>query len=340
MKSFISSAKVPFLTFVGILAFGLIADFGFNAFIQLMMIYVVINMLLAMSLNLVNGYTGQFSLGHAGFMAIGAYASAYLSTLFPILPGLLQPLSFVIYAVVGGLFAAFAGYLVGLPSLRLKGDYLAIVTLGFGEIIRVVFLNTEAVGGARGMYGIVGPSDITLGGITVSRFLIGYSHAVLWGLICFFVIWRMIRSAPGRAFLSVREDEVAAEAMGIDTTKAKVRAFVLSSFFAGVAGSIFAHYANYLNPSSFSFMRSVDAVIMVVLGGMGSLSGSLLAAVFITLFPEILRPLQDITGVDLRMVIYAASLILLMILRPKGLFGKSEITDYFGFFKKFRGGTK
>lgn len=324
MKSF----KLPLMAFVILWILGLGIDFGLNAFFQLMLIYVMINMLLAMSLNLVNGYTGQFSLGHAGFMATGAYVSAFLSTLFPAAPGGLQIVSFFIYALAGGIAAAIAGFLVGLPSLRLKGDYLAIVTLGFGEIIRVVLLNTQTVGGARGMYGIPGPTDWDLGGFVVSKFVIGYSHALLWVLICFFTIWRLIRSAHGRAFLSVREDEVAAEAMGINTTQAKVRAFVLSSFFAGIAGSVFAHYANYLNPSSFSFMRSVDAVIMVVLGGMGSLSGSLLAAVFITLIPEFLRPLQEITGVDLRMVIYALSLVLLMILRPKGLFGTSEITDY------------
>jgi branched-chain amino acid transport system permease protein len=291
------------------------------------LIYVMINMVLAMSLNLVNGYTGQFSLGHAGFMAVGAYASAYLSTLLPPTANGFQFFYFLLYALVGGSLSAVAGWLVGLPSLRLKGDYLAIVTLGFSEIIRVVLLNTPAVGGARGMYGILGPTDWTLGSLVVSKFIIGYSHALLWVLICFFTIWRLIRSSHGRAFLSVREDEVAAEAMGVNTTQAKVRAFVLSSFFAGVAGSIFAHYANYLNPSSFSFMRSVDAVIMVVLGGMGSLSGSLLAAVFITVVPELLRPLQEITGVDLRMVIYALSLILLMILRPKGLFGSLELSD-------------
>jgi branched-chain amino acid transport system permease protein len=327
MKTLTKSFKIPLISFAGLWLLGWGIDFGFNSFIQLALIYVLINMLLAMSLNLVNGYTGQFSLGHAGFMAVGAYTSAYLSTLIPIAPGGLQILSFFFYALVGGIMAALAGWVVGLPSLRLKGDYLAIVTLGFGEIIRVLLLNTQAVGGARGMYGINGPSDWDLGGFVVSKFMIGYTHALIWILICFFTIWRIIRSSHGRAFLSVREDEVAAEAMGVDTTKAKVRAFVLSSFFAGIAGSIFAHYANYLNPSSFSFMRSVDAVIMVVLGGMGSLSGSLLAAVFITVVPEVLRPLQEITGVDLRMVIYALSLILLMILRPKGLFGSMELSD-------------
>lgn len=326
--------KKPFLVFLLLSICGIAVDFSLDAFIQLILIYIMINMILAMSLNLVNGFTGQFSLGHAGFMAVGAYVSAYLSTLFPPGPGLLQEISFFIYALVGGIFAAISGYLVGQPSLRLKGDYLAIVTLGFGEIIRVVLLNTPAVGGARGMYGIQGPSEFFMGSLKISKFLVGYIHALFWVLLCFFFIYRIIRSAHGRAFLSVREDEVAAEAMGINTTRTKVRAFVLSSFFAGVAGSIFAHYSNYLNPSSFSFNRSVDAVIMVVLGGMGSLSGSLMAAFFITVLPELLRPLQEHTGVDLRMVIYSLSLILLMILRPQGLMGSSEISIAKKFLKR------
>lgn len=334
MKTCLQSLKIPGISFIILLILGSILDISVNAYIQLMLIYVMINMILAMSLNLVNGYTGQFSLGHAGFMATGAYTSAFLSTIITPAADGLQIIYFLLFAIAGGLAAAIAGWLVGLPSLRLKGDYLAIVTLGFGEIIRVVLLNTQAVGGARGMYGISGPADWDLGGFVISRFMIGYTHALFWVLICFFAIWRLIRSAQGRAFLSVREDEVAAEAMGINTTQAKVRAFVISSFFAGVAGSIFAHYANYLNPSSFAFMRSVDAVIMVVLGGMGSLSGSLLAAAFITIVPEALRPLQELLGVDIRMVIYSLSLVLLMILRPKGLFGNSEITDVLPFLKR------
>lgn len=319
--------KTPLISLAVLLAFGILADFAFDAFVQLILIYLLINMILGMSLNLVNGFTGQFSLGHAGFMAVGAYTSASLTLLFPDLTGAVGFFAFPAFALIGGGLAAFAGYLVGLPSLRLRGDYLAIVTLGFGEIIRVILLNTPMVGGARGFYGIPGPSDLDLGGFVLSKFMIGYSQALLWVLICFFMIWRLVRSAHGRAFLSVREDEIAAQAMGIDTTKTKVRAFVLSSFFAGVAGSIFAHYANYLNPSSFGFNRSIDAVIMVVLGGMGSLTGSLFAAIFVTAMPELLRPLQDLTGVDLRMVIYALSLILLMILRPKGLFGSRELPD-------------
>lgn len=316
MKSF----KNPLICLVALMAAGTIVNFTLNSFVQLMILLLLINMILAMSLNLVNGFTGQFSLGHAGFMAVGAYTSAYLSTKIPALPAPFDVFGFIIYAMLGGLMAAAAGYVVGLPSLRLKGDYLAIVTLGFGEIIRVLLLNTEAVGGARGMYGIPAPSE--------PKFLTSFFMAVFWNLVTFFVIYRLVRSTHGRSFLSVREDEIAAEAMGINTTKTKVRAFILSSFFAGVAGSLFAHFTNYLNPASFTMQRSIDSVIMVVLGGMGSLSGSLLAAIFITVLPEALRPLQDLTGVDLRMVIYALSLILMMILRPKGIFGNKEITDY------------
>ncbi|RYZ82130.1 MAG: branched-chain amino acid ABC transporter permease, partial [Proteobacteria bacterium] len=152
-------------------------------------------------------------------------------------------------------------------------------------------------------------------------------YASFWAIVCFFVVWRLVHSSHGRGFLSVREDEIAAEAMGINTTKMKVRAFVLSSFFAGVAGALFAHVTNFISPSSFTFLMSVNAVIMVVLGGMGSMSGSITAAVFITIMPEALRSLQQVTGVDLRMVIYALLLIIIMIWKPKGLFGNSEITD-------------
>jgi len=316
--------KKPLLFFAFAVALGVAVDQGTGPFVQLILIYIVINMMLAMSLNLVNGFTGQFSLGHAGFMATGAYSSAYLSTVLPHFGGAGQLFDFALLAFLGGLSAAVAGLLVGLPSLRLRGDYLAIVTLGFGEIIRVILLNTPAVGGARGMYGIQGPQDLNLGGIAISRFLWAFTQASGWAVLCFFVLWRLIRSQQGRHFLAVREDEIAADAMGVDTTRTKVLAFVISSFFAGVAGSLFAHYANYLNPASFAFTRSVDVVIMVVLGGMGSLTGSLFAAAFITILPELLRPLQEQTGIDLRMVIYSLTLIVLMILRPQGLMGSRE----------------
>ncbi len=326
----------PLITIFIVFAIGIALDFGTNAYIQLIMLYMCANIVLALSLNLVNGFTGQFSIGHAGFMAVGAYVSAWLSmkpeifgSQLELFTGALNPLNYIVFAICGGLVAAFAGWVVGLPSLRLRGDYLAIVTLGFSEIIRVLLLNLQAVGGARGMFGIPGPSEIDLGFVTLSTFLAKFMIAGFWVMVTFIVLWRMVHSVHGRAFLSVREDEIAAQAMGVDTTQVKVRAFVISSFFAGVGGSMFAHSAHYLNPSSFGFNKSVDVIIMVVLGGMGSLSGSVIAAILVTLIPEFaLRPLQEYTGVDLRMIIYSLALIIFMIARPQGIFGMHEITEF------------
>lgn len=305
LTSTVKALLVPLLVLALIYAIGLGFPTAFNDYIQTIIIYCGINIILAVSLNLVNGITGQFSIGHAGFMAVGAYLSAWL--------GMTYHTPFFINTIAGGLLAALAGYAVGLPSLRLKGDYLAIVTLGFGEIIRVVLLNVQAVGAARGMYGI--PRQTT------------FFSTFGWAAVCIFVIVRLMNSTHGRAFLAVREDEIAAESMGIDTTTYKVKAFVISSFFAGVAGALFAHFLSYLNPSSFGFMKSIDVVVMVVLGGMGSISGGVLAAIILTLLPELLRPLQELTKIDFRMVIYSLTLILLMLTRPKGIFGNLEITD-------------
>jgi len=282
--------------------------------------YAGVNIILAVSLNLVNGFTGQFSMGHAGFMSVGGYFAAYLTTslqasspaLFASAPA--AGAIFIASLVAGGVLSALVGYLVGLPSLRLKGDYLAIVTLGFGEIIRVIILNVDAIGGARGMPNI--PQLSSFGWV--------YTFVVL----TVFTVWRLIHSAHGRALLSVREDEIAAEAMGVNTTKAKVRAFVIGAFFAGVAGGLFAHYLRYLNPQTFDFNRSFEIIIMVVLGGMGSVTGSVFAAIFLTGIREALRPLQEITKVDFRMVIYSLMLIILMLTRPNGLLGTRELMDF------------
>lgn len=277
-----------------------------------------VNIILAVSLNLVNGFTGQFSMGHAGFMAVGAYISAMTTTytrdLAPDLYAQIPSLIFLGSLIAGAMGAAFVGYLVGLPTLRLKGDYLAIVTLGFGEIIRVVLLNTEAAGGARGLPNI--PPLSSFGWV--------YTFTILTTLI----IWRTISSSYGRALLAVREDEIAAESMGVNTTQAKVRAFVMGSFFAGLGGGLFAHFLQYLNPSIFTFNRSFEYIIMVVLGGMGSLTGSVIAAILLTFIPEALRDLQQYTGLDFRMVIYSLILIILMLTRPNGLFGQTEFMDY------------
>jgi branched-chain amino acid transport system permease protein len=291
-----------------------------NPYFLSILMFAGINIIMAVSLNLVNGFTGQFSMGHAGFMSVGGYISGYLTTTFaPQVPGLMtgswEGIAFLIGTLIlGGLGASLAGYLVGLPSLRLKGDYLAIVTLGFGEIIRVFILNIDAIGAARGMTGIP----------KLSTFGLVYTVVTL----TVFVVWRLVNSAHGRGFLSVREDEIAAEAMGVNTTRAKVRAFVIGAFFAGVAGGLFAHYLQYLNPQTFDFNRSFEIIIMVVLGGMGSVTGSVVAAVFLTVIREALRPLQELTTLDFRMIIYSLMLIILMLTRPNGIFGTREIIDY------------
>ena len=291
---------------------------SFDPYYYTIIMYSGINVVLAVSLNLVNGFTGQFSMGHAGFMSVGGYTSSFLTSLIvqkhPELSGFPLTLIFMAALMAGGLVAAFAGILVGLPSLRLKGDYLAIVTLGFGEIIRVVILNIDAIGGARGMPNI--PALSSFGWV--------YSTVV----VVLFVVWRLLRSAHGREFTAVREDEIAAEAMGVNTTRAKVRAFVIGAFFAGVAGGLFGHYLRYLNPQTFDFNRSFEIIIMVVLGGMGSLSGSVVAAIFLTVIREALRPLQEITRLDFRMVIYSLMLIILMLTRPNGIFGTREFFDF------------
>ena len=279
-----------------------------------------INIVLAVSLNLVNGFTGQFSMGHAGFMSVGGYLSAYITTqMLASNPQVMEnsfssALVFVGSLLLGGMAATIVGYIVGLPSLRLRGDYLAIVTLGFGEIIRVIFLNTEAVGGARGLSGI---SQYT-----------NFGWIFTFVIFTVFAVWRVVHSAHGRVLLSIREDEIAATAMGVNTTQGKVRAFALGAFFAGIAGGLFAHNLSTINPQIFDFNRSFEVIIMVVLGGMGSISGSVVAAVLLTVLKEALRPLQNYTGVDLRMVIYSLVLILMMLARPKGIFGTSEISDF------------
>jgi len=277
-----------------------------------------INVILAVSLNLVNGFTGQFSIGHAGFMALGAYASAmfslhvgrgWVATLQGAgLPAALAAAPALLMALLlGGLLAALAGYLVGLPSLRLRGDYLAIVTLGFGEIIRVLILNIDAVGGPRGLPGIPAWANVFWVGLGVLAVILLSRH--------------LADSTHGRALFAIRDDEVAAEALGVDTTRYKVLAFVIGAFFAGIAGGLFAHFLSYLNPNSFTFIRSIEVIAMVVLGGMGSISGSVLAAILLTLLPEVLRPVKEY-----RMVIYSLMLIVLMITRPQGLLGTREIS--------------
>ena len=258
-----------------------------------------IAIIMAVSLNLINGHTGQFSLGHAGFMAVGGYTAGKLSLVISASGEAAWCLPLVLLA--GGLMAAVAGLLVGIPSLRLRGDYLAIVTLGFGEIIRVIIQNMDSLGAASGLSGI--PKYTTL----------GWTFAL--AAVTVYVITALVHSTYGRGFVAVHDDEVAAESMGINTTRYKVTAFVTGAFFAGIAGGLYAHHKQTLSPTSFDWVRSIDFVVMVILGGMGRTWGVIAAAVILTLMPEFLRQFAEY-----RMIIYALLIILLMLLRPQGLF--------------------
>jgi len=260
-----------------------------------------INVILAVSLNVINGLCGQFSLGHAGFMAVGAYFSSFLTFYYRV--------PFPIALILGGILAGIVGLGVGIPTLRLRGDYLAIATLGMGEIIRVILFNLDIVGGARGFPGIPKYTNFFWVYLAVAVVLISS--------------YNLLRSPQGRAILSIREDEIASEAMGVDTTRFKIFAFIFGSFWAGVAGGLWAHYLQFLHPSSFTFMKSVEVLVMVVLGGLGNISGAAVSAVFLTFLPEALRYIKVIfnTTVDPRMVIYSLILILTMLLRPQGLLG-------------------
>lgn len=301
---------------------------GSSPFAIYLLSIVGVNVILAVSLNIVNGMTGQFSIGHAGFMAVGAYLAGITSlalkeTALSFLPeAMSDQVLFLVALLVGGAAAALCGFLVGLPSLRLRGDYLAIVTLGFGEIIRVVVQNTEAFGRALGLSGIPQRSSVAMVGF--------------WVFLVVLVARRIAGSSHGRSLWAIREDEVAAEAMGVNTTGYKVRAFVISAFFAGVAGGLFAHFVPIINPGSFTFVKSMEVVVMVVLGGLGSTTGAVVAAVFLTLLPEGMRSLFTMVGAEgslaqkvdqIRMPIYGLLLVVLMLSRPQGLFGTKEIWD-------------
>lgn len=286
------------------------------------LIGVGINIILAVGLNLVNGYTGQFSLGHAGFMAAGAYSSAWLSLTYGYSLGTSSwatTSAFVLALLAGGVAAALAGLIVGVPSLRLKGDYLAIVTLGFNEIIKGVIQNAESLGAQRGLGGMVQHTN----------FFWTFAFAAL----TIYVVLSLVGSTYGRGFLAVRDDEIAAEAMGINTTKYKVLAFVLGAFFAGIAGGLYAHYKQFIHPEGFNFLKSFDIVVMVILGGMGSTWGVCVAAVILTILPEGLRYVSAIESLppwlrevtQNRMILYSLLLIILMLTRPQGLFGAGAL---------------
>jgi branched-chain amino acid transport system permease protein len=283
-----------------------------NSFYINTLFFMAINIILAVSLHLIIGITGQFSIGHAGFLAVGAYASAIMT--------MKLQMPFALALLVGGVAAAVAGLFIGIPSLRLKGDYLAIATLGFGEIVRITLLNVDYVGGASGM--------------TVTH-LTSWPWVFACLMITIIVIANFTNSTHGRACISIREDEIAADSMGINTTYYKVAAFVIGSFFAGIAGGLYAHNFYIIQPANFGFLKSFDILIFVVLGGLGSMSGSVIAAILLTVVSTFLQDYPET-----RMIIYSIVLILVMLYRPKGLLGTQELTSFFRLRRAVEGGKQ
>lgn len=259
--------------------------------VKALLITTVINIILAVSLNLLVGFLGELTLGHAGFMCIGAFIGKLISMQ---MPEVSSWVSFPICILAGGIAAALFGFIIGLPTMRLRGDYLAIVTLAFGEIIRNVILNIPVFGGAKGLIG--GKSDTT--------YIICF--AVL--LISVIIIQNIVNSRHGRAIRAIKNNDIAARSIGIDITFYKLITFVISAFFAGVAGVLYSHNVTILQSSTFDYNKSIEILVFVVLGGMGSITGSIIAATAITLIPELLRFLQDY-----RMLIYSIVLIIVML---------------------------
>ena len=277
-------------------------------YIQVMM-FAGINIMMTASLNLVNGFTGQFCIGHAGFMSLGAYGAAIITTMVfdgKNIPVLAQTPVFLLGLLVGGCVAAFVGALIGLPSLKLKGDYLAIVTLAFGEIVRAILRLIKPIGAARGMIGI--PNYSTLAWI------------LLFMTLTLYLLKNLIYSPYGRAFIAIRDNEIAADVMGIDTTKYKITAFCIAAFIAGVAGGLYAHLLAFIQPDSFSFVKSSDFLVFMYAGGSGSLTGSIVGAALLTVLPEVLRFLSE-----WRIAVYAAVLVIVMLYRSDGLVGGKEL---------------
>ncbi|MDI3316584.1 MAG: branched-chain amino acid ABC transporter permease [Bacillota bacterium] len=270
-----------------------------NPYLQAQVFTVGINIILAVSLNLINGFTGQFSLGHAGFMAVGAYTAAVATTRLG--------LPFALALLMAAAASALMGVLVGAPTLRLRGDYLAIATLGFGEILRSVLYNVDYVGGATGLFGI--PR------------LTSWAWLFVLTVLTVLAVKNLVNSTRGLALKAVRDDEIAAEDVGVDTTQTKVLAFVLGAVFAGVGGALYAHYFFVIQPTTFSFLKSFEILVYVVLGGLGSITGSIVSATLLTLLSAALQQLAA-----LRMVLYGLALVLVMIFRPGGLFGTREVS--------------
>ncbi|MFH1077300.1 MAG: branched-chain amino acid ABC transporter permease [Pseudomonadota bacterium] len=309
------------------------AAFQFNwisAYLQTVLMFIGINIMLCSSLNLVNGYMGEFSCGHGGFMAVGAYVASILNVwlfttndifgealLDPKMSVFLVPVTLFI----GGVAAAITGLLVAIPSFRTRGDYLAVITLAVTYIIKSTLENIQTIGGARGFMGMRKVVDATseLANLPwLAIWILAFVGLTIW------VLHRLVTSTYGKGISAMRDDEIAAEVMGVNTKKMKLVGFLVSSGIAGIAGGLFAHVLGYINPGSFSVMKSTEVMVMVYLGGVASLSGSVISAISFTLLMELLRPLQVF-----KWILIPLLLIILMIFRPEGIMGNRELTDLF-----------
>lgn len=266
-----------------------------DSYLFLNIVSIGINIILAVSLNLITGFTGQFSLGHAAFMSIGAYTSGIITAKLG--------LPFIVGIIAAALVAAIAGLLIGVPTLRLKGDYLAIATLGFGEIVRIIGLNWDYIGGAMGL------NDIP-------RYT-NWTWLFAFIVLTIVIISNFINSYNGRAVISIKEDEIASTSMGVNTSYYKVLVFSMGAFFAGIAGALYANYFYFIKPDSFGFMKSVDILVIVVLGGLGNIKGSVISAIALSLISLSLQGMAS-----LRMVIYAVILFVMMVYKPQKLLSK------------------
>ena len=303
---------------LAIYGLGLGVEAGFNEYVQRIVLLAGVNIILAVGLNLINGTTGQFSIGHAGFMAVGAYGAAFVGVkIAPTIHGLLgtgavpDAVVFNLALLAGALFAGISGLIVGMPSLRLRGDYLAVVTLGFGEIIRILFNNATFLGAATGYFGD-DPSGLPA--------YTSFFWVFAWATTIVILIHNLTFSQTGRSLTAIREDEIAAEAMATPTTRLKVTAFAISAATAGIAGGLFAHMQAGVRPEDFRFEKSIDMIVMIIIGGLGSISGAILGGIFVAVSLELMRDLQQY-----RLVLYALLLVVIMLVRPQGLLGNREL---------------
>lgn len=318
-----------------------------NLYWQSVIMFMGINIMMSTSLNIINGNMGEFACGHAGFMAVGAYVSSILSVMLfandkvfgaALLPPEMAIFCFPFILAAGAVAAAFTGLLVAIPSFKTRGDYLAIITIAANYIVKSTIENVPAIGGARGFMGMGKVVAAMKNSMPLSLPWLETPLKLPWMLIwvflgtvfCVWLIRRYIFSTYGKGIIAICQDEIAAEIMSVNTNRMKIGAFMVSSGLAGLAGALFAHVLGYVNPGSFTIMKSTEALVMVYLGGMGSLSGSVLSAVLFTLLLEALRPLQIIKWVVIPLI-----LVLLMQFRPEGIMGNRELADIFPGLRKF-----